>query len=196
MLKQSFVYPTCIGSLPSQSWRRTKLPSSPVEWLIRAASVPAALRVKLADQATGAVRTSPSRPDGLYRFDLLPPGDYSVRVTATGFKTAEDSRIHLEVANPHRSKSALRRSCRRVGRGECRSVAASVAKGTVVSEEKVKAWRVLIAQQRAKRSVHCEIARVLDINSPQRRVRLIYESKNAGGSIRRHHRPQSCLTVS
>ena len=36
--------------------------------------------------------------EGEYRLDLLEPGDYSLRTIANGFKTFEDSAIHLQVA--------------------------------------------------------------------------------------------------
>jgi hypothetical protein len=38
---------------------------------------------------TGQARTAITGPDGTYKFDLLPPGNYRVKIEATGFKTAE-----------------------------------------------------------------------------------------------------------
>src|SRR5271157_2770605 len=57
-------------------------------------------RVQLTSQSTGSVRETAASIAGEYRLELLPPGDYSLRVTANGFKTFEDSRIHLQVAQP------------------------------------------------------------------------------------------------
>jgi len=103
----------------------------------------AGAQIRLTDQATGAVRNSLSLTEGVYRFDLLPPGNYSIRVTAPGFKTAEDSRIHLEVAKSASldialSLGAIAESVE-VTAEVSPLTAASVAEGTVISEEKVKA---------------------------------------------------------
>jgi hypothetical protein len=54
--------------------------------------------IRLTENSTGAVRERRSIEDGLYRFDLLPPGGYSIHVTAQGFQTFEDSNLQLEVA--------------------------------------------------------------------------------------------------
>jgi hypothetical protein len=39
------------------------------------------------ERATGATRTAETDASGSYRFSLLPPGEYSLRFTAQGFKT-------------------------------------------------------------------------------------------------------------
>lgn len=43
-------------------------------------------QITLTNKDTGAVRTAQSNNDGLYRFDLLAPGHYSLKVTMQGFK--------------------------------------------------------------------------------------------------------------
>jgi len=53
--------------------------------------------VTLTSTATGQVRTTTTGADGVYRFVLLPPGDYKVRFAATGFKTAEVESTTLNV---------------------------------------------------------------------------------------------------
>ncbi len=50
------------------------------------AVVPGA-QVELTEQATGAVRTIQSNPSGIFRFDNVPPGTYTVTVKAQGFKS-------------------------------------------------------------------------------------------------------------
>src|SRR5258708_7769232 len=55
-------------------------------------------KIHLTSQATGAVRERVASTTGEYRIDVLEPGDYSIRVEAPGFKTFEDPRIHLQVA--------------------------------------------------------------------------------------------------
>jgi hypothetical protein len=48
-------------------------------------------------KATGQGRTATTDASGVYKFSLLPPGDYSVRFSASGFKTAEISSITINV---------------------------------------------------------------------------------------------------
>jgi Carboxypeptidase regulatory-like domain len=47
--------------------------------------------------ATGQVRTTTTDANGLYKFSLLPPGNYSVKFSASGFKTAEVPSITVNV---------------------------------------------------------------------------------------------------
>jgi len=60
------------------------------------AAIPA-VTVTLTSNATAQTRTSTTGPDGSYKFALLPPGDYKVRFTASGFKTAEVGSVTLNV---------------------------------------------------------------------------------------------------
>src|SRR5713101_6952675 len=46
---------------------------------------------------TGAVRTLITDEGGRWREPVLPPGDYELRVTATGFQTVLRKGIHLAV---------------------------------------------------------------------------------------------------
>src|SRR5205823_1178637 len=57
--------------------------------------------VKLKDTARGAVRTTQSDADG-YRFTLLPPGEYELEATATGFDTVRHTGIVLQVDDRER----------------------------------------------------------------------------------------------
>ena len=47
--------------------------------------------VTLTQVATGVERTFVSGPDGFYSFPDIPPGNYTVKVTAAGFQSAETS---------------------------------------------------------------------------------------------------------
>ncbi|HTU48103.1 MAG TPA: carboxypeptidase regulatory-like domain-containing protein [Bryobacteraceae bacterium] len=53
--------------------------------------------VTITDNATGAVRTATTDANGSYKFSLLPPGNYDVKFSATGFKTVEVSAVTVNV---------------------------------------------------------------------------------------------------
>ncbi len=53
--------------------------------------------VTITSQDTGQVRTSTTGSDGVYRFPLLTPGTYNLKVTASGFKNAEAKDIKVNV---------------------------------------------------------------------------------------------------
>jgi hypothetical protein len=99
--------------------------------------------IRLTRLSTRAVRESESDAAGNYRFDLLEPGEYSVRVTAPGFSTYDVASIHLQVAlssqlnislslGPVQEEVSVQADVSPVN-------AETVAQGTVISEEKVKA---------------------------------------------------------
>ncbi len=99
--------------------------------------------VSLSKQSTGAIRETLSTPDGAYRIELIEPGDYSLHVSASGFKTQEYSAIHLQVAQASQLNVTLAVGIvtEHVSVTETVSPldAVSVAQGAVVSEEKIKA---------------------------------------------------------
>ena len=49
--------------------------------------------------ATGAERTDTTTSDGVFKFSLLSPGNYRVRISASGFKTAEAASVTVNVAD-------------------------------------------------------------------------------------------------
>jgi len=53
--------------------------------------------VTITNNDTGQNRTATTGSDGVYKFTLLQPGSYKVRVSATGFKTSEVSVVNLNV---------------------------------------------------------------------------------------------------
>src|SRR5260370_7114733 len=53
--------------------------------------------VTVTSSNTNQARTATTGGDGVYRFTLLPPGNYKVRFSANGFKTAEISAVTLNV---------------------------------------------------------------------------------------------------
>lgn len=53
--------------------------------------------VTLTSLATAQSRTTMTREDGTYQFGLLPPGDYQLRIEATGFKTVDIRSVAVSV---------------------------------------------------------------------------------------------------
>ncbi len=53
--------------------------------------------VTLTSADTGAVRTTMTAADGTYRFSLLPPGNYRVKIEAMGFKPQEIPSVAVAV---------------------------------------------------------------------------------------------------
>jgi len=57
--------------------------------------------VTLTSKATGQERTTTTGASGLYGFSLLSPGDYSVKFSASGFKTEEIAPITINITETH-----------------------------------------------------------------------------------------------
>ena len=70
-------------------------------------AVVAGARVVISNAATGAKLEVQSNSEGTYTAPLLPPGGYSVTVTASGFKTFEQSGIRLQVQQQARVNVTL-----------------------------------------------------------------------------------------
>jgi hypothetical protein len=100
-------------------------------------------QVQLTSEATGETRATVADSAGEYRFDLLRPGDFSLRATAKGFKAFEDKRIHLDVAqastlNISLSIGEVTESVQVTDEVSALTVA-TVAQGAVISGDKIKA---------------------------------------------------------
>jgi hypothetical protein len=97
----------------------------------------------LTQTATGANRDTLSSTTGEYRLDLLEPGDYSISVSAKGFKVFEDPKIHLQVAKASHLDVPLTVGAASeqilVQADVSQLNTESIAQGAVISEEKVKA---------------------------------------------------------
>jgi hypothetical protein len=63
------------------------------------ASVPGA-SVTITNEATGVSQTQTTTEAGVYAFEALPVGDYTVTVEQNGFKKFQKTGNHLEVNNP------------------------------------------------------------------------------------------------
>lgn len=56
--------------------------------------------VTLTNPATAATRSTKTNDDGIFSFNQVPPGTYTLRLEAKGFKAAEQADIQLLVATP------------------------------------------------------------------------------------------------
>jgi Carboxypeptidase regulatory-like domain/TonB-dependent Receptor Plug Domain len=59
------------------------------------------------DLGTGQTRTEMTGPDGVYKFSLLPPGNYSVKFSAAGFKTSDVTSVTVNVTETPTLDQAL-----------------------------------------------------------------------------------------
>ena len=64
-------------------------------------------RVLLTNQATGATRDTSTSDQGFYRISELPPGRYTVRVEATGFKSSVSKDVEIKAEEPRGLDVAL-----------------------------------------------------------------------------------------
>ena len=63
--------------------------------------------VTLTSLGTNQERTETTGPDGVYKFSLLPPGNYRMKFTAAGFKTGEVSSVTVDVTETPTVNEAL-----------------------------------------------------------------------------------------
>src|SRR5438105_6781288 len=54
--------------------------------------------VTVTQNGTGLARSATTGDTGSYRFDLLPPGTYTIKVTKTGFAAATANKVELLVS--------------------------------------------------------------------------------------------------
>ena len=63
--------------------------------------------VTLTSKATNQERTATTSGDGVYKFSLLPPGQYSLKFAATNFKSAEVTTVTVAVTETASVNQAL-----------------------------------------------------------------------------------------
>ena len=97
--------------------------------------------VTATNTGNGQVRTTTTGSDGVYRFNLLPTGTYSVKFEAGGFETSEVSSVELNVTETpvlNRSLTVGSQSQQVTVEAETEAIqTASSALGTVVSSQSV-----------------------------------------------------------
>jgi hypothetical protein len=64
--------------------------------------------VTITNKETGATRTAKTNDAGEYRFDVLPAGTYNVKVTATGFASAEAKDVEVQIGRTATQNFALK----------------------------------------------------------------------------------------
>jgi len=90
----AFLFTTAAQSLIAQSASTAGLTGSVMD---STGAVLPSVVVTLTNLGTNQVRTVTTATDGVYRAPLLEPGNYRVRFSAAGFKTAEVSSVTLTV---------------------------------------------------------------------------------------------------
>jgi hypothetical protein len=90
----TLLFAICVPSLMAQSAGTSSL--SGIVTDPSGASIPNVV-VTLTSNDTNQGRSATTGGDGQYKFTLLPPGNYKVRFSATGFKTAEVGSVILNV---------------------------------------------------------------------------------------------------
>jgi hypothetical protein len=90
----TMLFAICVPSLMAQSAGTSSLTGTVTD--PSGASVPG-VTVTLTSNDTNQVRTATTGSDGQYKFTLIPPGNYKVRFSATGFKTSEVGSVVLNV---------------------------------------------------------------------------------------------------
>jgi hypothetical protein len=90
----TLLFAICVPFLMAQSAGTSSLTGTVTD--PSGASVPT-VTVTLTSNDTNQVRTATTGSDGQYKFTLIPPGNYKVRFSATGFKTAEVGSVVLNV---------------------------------------------------------------------------------------------------
>ena len=55
-------------------------------------------RIRVQNRATGVAREQATDGNGLYHFEVLPPGEYELTAEAPGFKQFRDSQVRIQVA--------------------------------------------------------------------------------------------------
>jgi len=84
----------CCGNASAQATASASLTGTVID---QSQAVVASAQITLTNKDTGAVRTVQSNSAGLYRFDLLPAGNYELKVTLAGFKTVTVASTELIV---------------------------------------------------------------------------------------------------
>ena len=90
----TLLFASCIPCLMAQSAGTSALAGTVTD--PSGAAIPN-VTVTITSNATGQSRTSTTGSDGTYRFTLMPPGNYKVSFSASGFKTAEVGSEQLNV---------------------------------------------------------------------------------------------------
>jgi len=84
----------CVSSVLAQSASTGALAGTVTD---ASGAVIAGAEVTSTSLATGQTRTTTTDANGLYKFSLLPPGNYSVKFSAKGFKTFETPSVTVNV---------------------------------------------------------------------------------------------------
>src|SRR2546426_497798 len=96
-MKPRVIFFLCLVTAFAQVETTTSITGNVVDQL---GAVFAGATVKLSNQNTGAVRATTTNNEGVYSFQSLPSGTYTISVSAKGFKTTTITDRTVETAQP------------------------------------------------------------------------------------------------
>ena len=100
----TLLFAICVPSLMAQSAGTSALSGTITD--PSGAAVPG-VTVTITSNETAQTRSTTTGPDGVYKFNLLPPGSYKIRFAANGFKTSEVGSVNLAVTESSIARSGV-----------------------------------------------------------------------------------------
>jgi hypothetical protein len=100
----TLLFASCVPSLMAQSAGTSALSGTVTD--PSSAAIPN-VTVTITSNETAQSRSTTTGSDGVYKFNLLPPGSYKIRFAASGFKTAEVGAVNLAVTESSTLDRAL-----------------------------------------------------------------------------------------
>ncbi len=104
-----FVLLFCMGIAPLHAFGQSATASASISGIItdKTGAVVTGAQITMTEGSTGTVRSVTTGQSGLYRFDLLPPGRYTLKITKEGFAVASSELLEVMVGQNATFNAAL-----------------------------------------------------------------------------------------